>query len=63
VRLFSIFYRKQREQEFAEELESHLALHLEDNIRAGMSPEEARRSDGGLTARLKLMTDSIQTTR
>jgi len=43
VRLFSVFHRKQREQEFAEELASHLAFHMEDNLRAGMSPEEARR--------------------
>ncbi len=53
LRLFSIFQRKQREQEFAEELESHLALHIEDNLRAGMSPEEARRQAliklGGVT--------------
>jgi putative ABC transport system permease protein len=43
MRLFGFFNRKQREREFAEELESHLALHIEDNLRAGMSPEEARR--------------------
>jgi len=43
VRLFGLFSRKRREREFAEELESHLALHIEDNLRAGMSPEEARR--------------------
>ncbi len=43
ARLFGIFQRAQREREFAEELESHLALHIEDNLRAGMSPEEARR--------------------
>ncbi len=53
VRLFSGFNRKQREREFAEELESHLALHIEDNLRAGMSPEEARRQAliklGGVT--------------
>src|SRR5262249_32389516 len=30
--------------EFQEELESHLALHVEDNLRAGMGPEEARRA-------------------
>ncbi len=29
--------------EFAEELESHVAFHIEDGIRAGLSPEEARR--------------------
>jgi hypothetical protein len=43
VRLFGVFHRQQREREFAEELESHLAFHIEDNLRAGMSPEEARR--------------------
>jgi putative ABC transport system permease protein len=51
--LFGLFDRGRREREFAEELESHLALHIEDNIRAGMSPEEARRQAqiklGGMT--------------
>ena len=40
----SVFFRKpQRDAEFAAELESHLQLHIEDNLRAGMSPEAARR--------------------
>jgi len=43
MRLFGLFHGNRREREFAEELESHLALHIEDNLRAGMSPEEARR--------------------
>ncbi len=43
ARFFGVFHRKRREREFAEELEGHLALHIEDNLRAGMSPEEARR--------------------
>src|SRR5262245_9127548 len=53
MRLFGIFHRKQLEQEFGEELESHLAMHIEDNLHAGMSPEEARRQAliklGGVT--------------
>lgn len=53
VRLFGLLWRARREREFAEELESHLALHIEDNLRAGMSPEEARRQAliklGGVT--------------
>src|SRR5215510_5001615 len=53
MRLFGLFHRKRREREFAEELESHLAMHIEDNLRAGMSPEEARRTAivklGGVT--------------
>ena len=32
-----------RDGEFREELASHLAMHIDDNIRAGMSPEQARR--------------------
>src|SRR5262249_18957506 len=43
ARVFGLFNRKRRERDFAEELESHLAMHIEDNLRAGMSPEEARR--------------------
>ncbi len=53
ARFFGLFDRGRREREFAEELESHLALHIADNLRAGMSPEEARRQAqiklGGVT--------------
>src|SRR5690349_176360 len=31
------------EHDFADELESHLQMHIDDNLRAGMSPQEARR--------------------
>ena len=31
------------EREFADELQSHIDLHMDDNIRAGMTPDEARR--------------------
>ena len=58
IRLFGLFHRQQREREFAEELESHLALHIEDNLRAGLSPEEARRRAliklGGVTQTTEL---------
>jgi predicted permease len=43
IRLASLFRRRQREREMAEELESHLQMHIEDNLRSGMSPAEARR--------------------
>lgn len=49
-RLQAFFYRlvgltgkARRDREFSAELESHLQLHIEDNVRAGMSPAEARR--------------------
>ena len=32
-----------RERDFAHEIESHLQMHIDDNIRAGMSPQEAKR--------------------
>ena len=43
IRMFAIFRRDQSDADLAAELESHLQFHIEDNLRAGMSPEEARR--------------------
>jgi len=43
ARAAGMFGRSRREQELADEIESHLQLHIADNIRAGMTPEEARR--------------------
>jgi len=42
-RLGEMFGKTRREQELAAEMESHLQLHIEDNLRAGMSRGEARR--------------------
>lgn len=42
-RLRGLFHKAQRDAELAAELESHLQLHVEDNLRAGMTPEAARR--------------------
>ena len=42
-RAAGLFGREARERELAEELESHLQMHIEDNVLAGMSLEEARR--------------------
>jgi predicted permease len=44
VRLGGLFDKERRDRELAEELESHLEMHIEDNLRAGMTPEEARRN-------------------
>jgi predicted permease len=43
VRLAHVFGRARRDRELAEELESHLRMHVEDNVRAGMNSQEARR--------------------
>jgi hypothetical protein len=54
LRLGGLFRRERHYQEFAREVESHLQLHIEDNLRSGMTPEEARRKAlikfGGINA-------------
>lgn len=42
-RLGGLFGKERRDRELADEMESHLQMQIEDNVRAGMSPEEARR--------------------
>lgn len=42
-RVKGLFTKDARERELADEIESHLQMHVDDNIRAGMSPAEARR--------------------
>src|ERR1700676_732070 len=44
LRLSGIFRRQGGDAEFASEIESHLQMHIEDNLRAGMSLDEARRN-------------------
>jgi len=43
IRITGIFGKSKRDRELSAELESHLQLHIDDNLRAGMSPQEARR--------------------
>ncbi len=43
VRLAGLFGDARRERELAEELDSHLEMRIEDNLRAGLTPEQARR--------------------
>ena len=43
VRLGGWWGREGRERELREELEAHFQMHMEDNLRAGMSPAQARR--------------------
>src|ERR1700674_1233425 len=44
LRLRGLFGKERRERELAAEMESHLRMHIEDNLRAGMSAAEARRN-------------------
>ena len=43
LRFGDLFVKERRDRELADEIESHLGMHTEDNRRAGMTPEEARR--------------------
>jgi len=43
LRLAGSFYKERREQELAAVVESHLQMHIDENLRAGMTPEQARR--------------------
>src|SRR5438445_955490 len=43
VRFGGLFNKPRKDRDLDEEIESHLQLHIEDNIRMGMTPEEARR--------------------
>ena len=44
VRLTAVFQRSRSDKELTEELQIHLQMHVEDNVRAGMTLPEARRS-------------------
>ena len=43
LRLAGMLPNAQRERELADEIEGHLQMHIDDNIRRGMTPELARR--------------------
>src|SRR5687767_4572509 len=44
ARVHGVISAEHRDRELADELESHLQFHVEDNLRAGMAPAEARRA-------------------
>jgi macrolide transport system ATP-binding/permease protein len=43
LRLFGVFASDRSERDLSAELESHLQLHIDDGVRAGLTPQEARR--------------------
>jgi hypothetical protein len=42
-KLTGVVPTQRQEQDFSSELDSHLQLHIDDNLRSGMAPSEARR--------------------
>jgi putative ABC transport system permease protein len=43
LRFTGLLGKERKDREIAEELDSHLQFHIEDNLRSGMSPKQARR--------------------
>src|SRR5579863_2405719 len=43
MRFGGLFNKGRKDREFQDELESHIGMHIEDNLRSGMTPEGARR--------------------
>ncbi|HUE05052.1 MAG TPA: ABC transporter permease [Bryobacteraceae bacterium] len=44
IRVAGLWPGNRRERELADEIESHLAMHIADNLRAGMPADQARRA-------------------
>ena len=44
VRFLGMFFQERRDRELEAEIDSNLELHIDDNLRAGMTPAEARRN-------------------
>jgi hypothetical protein len=43
VRLLGLLGYRRRDEEFEQELGSHIEMHIEEKVRGGLSPAEARR--------------------
>lgn len=52
VRAVSFIRSRRGERDFLEELQSHVNLHIDDNLRAGMAPDRSggRRAAHGIDA-------------
>jgi predicted permease len=61
-RLGSFFQNRQRDRELDAEMESHFAFAIDENVRQGMEPEEARRQAmirfGGIAAAKEIQRDA-----
>jgi macrolide transport system ATP-binding/permease protein len=61
MRLWGQFHRNASDQEFAEEMETHLQMQIDDNLRSGMDLEQARREallkSGGMETTMQAHRD------
>ena len=63
LRFGGLFNSRRRDRELAEEFESHLEMEMEDNLRAGMTPAEARRAALLKTGGLALAQENYRNRR
>ena len=63
LRIGGLFARDRQNRELAEEFESHLEMQIEDNLRAGMTPAEARRDALLKTGGLSLAQENYRNRR
>src|SRR5712664_4917821 len=61
LKMSGFFLRKRGDEEFSTELATHLQMHTDDNVHAGMTPQEARRQAliklGGITQTQELFRE------
>jgi predicted permease len=61
MRFGGLFNKGRKDRELQDELESHIQMHMEDNVRSGMTPEEARRQAlikfGGIESTMEACRD------
>ena len=43
ARVAALFHVARRDRDLADELESHIQMHIDDNVHSGMAQDEARR--------------------
>jgi macrolide transport system ATP-binding/permease protein len=61
ARLSGLVYRRRaRERALTEEIDSHLAMHVDDNIRRGLPPDEARRQARLALGGLEVMKEAYR---
>jgi putative ABC transport system permease protein len=64
MRLLAVIRGSRAERELADEIESHLQHHIDDKLRAGMTPDEARRDAllkfGGVTQTRERYRDRLR---
>jgi predicted permease len=63
LRIGGLFAGEEKNRELAEEFESHLEMQIEDNLRAGMTPAEARRDALMKTGGLSLAQENYRNRR